>query len=277
MRAWDFIKGLKAPIYFTSISPVLLGWAFSRFQISYIVPFLLVVTISMQAGMNLAMDYFDHANSRPLRNGDTVYPLGSYFIEKLGVKPTAIRVSFVVMLTLAVVSGLMVVYITRNLLLLYLGLTAVFLSLLYVIPPVKLGARGVGEVATFFSFGPFPVLGTIIALHHPLTLVEVLVSMSLGLLASSIRYLHHLPEDKEGGIRVKHFRTIYPIMLITASIMTSVSGEMLVAAVIVFIVSLVHIAYLPRSSLGISRQTNYSVGIHFLFTVLIIASLAFFM
>jgi 1,4-dihydroxy-2-naphthoate octaprenyltransferase len=272
MRAWDFIKGLKAPIYFTSISPVLIGWAFTGFRISYLVSILLAVTISMQAGMNLAMDYFDHANSRPLRNEDTVYPLGSYFIEKLGVKPADIRFSFVAMLTIAVVTGLSVVYLTRNLVLLYLGLTAVFLSILYVVPPIKLGARGVGEVATFFSFGPFPVLGTIIALNHQITLVEILVSLSLGLLASSIRYLHHLPEDRENGFRVSHFRTIYPIMLVTASIMISVSRTMIIAAVIIFIVSLVHIVYLPRTPLSIARKTNYSVGIHFLFTILVIAS-----
>lgn len=277
MRVWEFIKGLKAPIYFTSISPVLIGWSFSRFQISYIVPLLLLVTVSMQAGMNLAMDYFDHANSRPLRNEDTVYPLGSYFIEKLGVKPSSVRVSFILMLTVAVVTGLAVVYITRNLTLLYLGLTAVFLSLMYVVPPIKLGARGIGEVATFFSFGPFPVLGTILALGHQVTLVEILVSLSLGLLASSIRYLHHLPEDREDGFRMKHFRIIYPIMLITSSIMISVFGKLVIAAIIVFAVSLIHIAYLPRSSIKIARQTNYSVGLHFLFTMLVIISVALFL
>ncbi len=273
MRAWDFIKGLKAPIYFTSISPVLIGWTYTQFKISYLVPLLLVVTVSMQAGMNLAMDYYDHSGSRPLRNDDTVFPLGSYFIEKLGVNPSIMRTSFFSMITLAVVIGLSVVYLTRSLLLLYLGLTAVFLSILYVLPPIKLGARGVGEIATFFSFGPFPVLGTIIALNQTVTLVEILVSLSLGLLASSIRYLHHLPEDREGGRRIRHFRTIYPIMLVTASIMISVSRPLEVAAIVVFAASLAHIAYLPRSPLKIARQTNYVVAIHFLFTVAVVLSI----
>lgn len=273
MRAWDFVKGLKAPIYSTSISPVLIGWAFAQFRISYLVPLLLTVTISMQAGMNLAMDFYDHAGSRPLRNEDTVYPLGSYFIEGLGVNPQTIRVSFLIMLAVAVAVGLTVVYLTRNLLLLYLGLTAVFLSMLYVVPPIKLGVRGLGEIATFFSFGPFPVLGTIIALGHPVTLIEILASLSLGLLASSIRFLHHLPEDREGGRRVRYFKVVYPIMLVTSSIMISVSGKMEIAAIVVFIASLAHIFYLPKSPLKVSRQTNYSVAIHFLFTVAIILSI----
>ena len=273
MKVWDFIKGLKAPIYFTSISPVLIGWAFSNFRFSYLVPLLLVVTISMQAGMNLAMDYFDHSNSRPLRNDDTVYPLGSYFIEKLGVRPKTIRYGFLAMMTLAVVVGLLVVYLTRSILLLTLGLTAVFLSLLYVVPPIKLGARGIGEIATFFSFGPFPVLGTIIALGYSVGLDAILVSLSLGLLASSIRYLHHLPEDREGGRRVRMFKIVYPIMIITASIMISVERSFEIASIVVFVASLIHVAFLPRSAIKIARQTNYSVALHFLFTVAVVVTL----
>jgi len=273
MKIWDFIKGLKAPIYFTSISPVLIGWAFSNFRFSYLVPLLLVVTISMQAGMNLAMDYFDHSNSRPLRNDDTVYPLGSYFIEKLGVRPKTIRYGFLAMMTLAVVVGLLVVYLTRSILLLTLGLTAVFLSLLYVVPPIKLGARGIGEIATFFSFGPFPVLGTIIALGYSVGLDAILVSLSLGLLASSIRYLHHLQEDREGGRRVRMFKIVYPIMIITASIMISVERSFEIASIVVFVASLIHLAFLPRSAIKIARQTNYSVALHFLFTVAVVVTL----
>ena len=275
MKPWDFVKGLKAPIYFTSISPVLIGWGFVHFEISYLVPLLLVVTVSMQAGMNLAMDYYDHASRRPLKNDDTLFPLGSYFIEKLKVRPIILRYSFATMIILAVAVGLTVVYLTRSLLLLSLGLTAVFLSLLYVVPPIRLGARGIGELATFFSFGPFPILGTIIALGQQITLEAILVSLSLGLLASSIRYLHHLPEDRDNGIRVRHFRTVYPIMLLTAAIMISIFRGLELAAIIVFIASLIHIVFLPKPPLRISRQTNYSVGLHFLFTVLIILSVLY--
>ncbi len=272
MRASDLIKGLKAPIYFTSISPVLIGLALSHFKLSYLVLLLLIVTVSMQAGMNLAMDFFDHSNGRLLRNEDTLFPLGSYFIEKMGIDPKLIRFAFILMISVAVVVGLLVVYLTGSLLLLGLGLTAVFLSLLYVLPPIRLGTRGIGEISTFFSFGPFPVLGTIIALNQNVSLTDVLVSIALGLLASSIRYLHHLPEDREGGRRVRHFRTVYQIMLITAPIMISVSSRFDIAAIIVLIASLAHLVYLPRSPIKIARQTNYSVGIHFLFTVLIIVS-----
>lgn len=61
-------------------------------------------------------------------------------------------------------------------------------------------------------------------------------------------------------------------MLITAPIMISVSSRFDIAAIIVLIASLAHLVYLPRSPIKIARQTNYSVGIHFLFTVLIIVS-----
>ncbi|MGC8645347.1 MAG: prenyltransferase [Thermoplasmata archaeon] len=270
MNLMEFLKGLKAPLYFTSVSPVLIGWAFSSFKTTYLLALLLLVTTSMQAGMNLAMDFFDHKNGRPLRNEDTFFPIGSLFIEKLHVRPESIRISFISMMMIAVASGLTVVFITRNVLLLYLGLLAVLLSLLYVLPPVKLGARGVGEIATFFAFGPFTVIGTVIALGGSVSLEVIFVSMSLGLLASSIRYLHHLPEDNPGGIRVRYFRLFYPIMVLGATIMTSIFRSTEIPAIAVFIGGLIHIAFLPKGALPISRRTNQSVLIHFSFTVLIL-------
>ncbi|MEM0141159.1 MAG: prenyltransferase [Thermoplasmatales archaeon] len=275
MNTIDFLKALKAPLYFTSISPVLIGWAFSSFRLSYLVLLLLLVTVSMQAGMNLAMDFFDHENGRPLRNEDTFFPIGSLFIEKFHARPERIRASFLTMMAVAVIAGLVVVFITRNLILLYLGLSAVFLSLLYVIPPVKLGARGVGEISTFFSFGPFTVLGTIIAIGGRVSIEAVLVSIGLGLLASAIRYLHHLPEDNPNGRRVKYFKVVYPILVIGAPIMISVFRNVEIPALIVLIGSLIHVAYLPRQPIPISRKTNVSVLIHFSFTILVIIFLAF--
>lgn len=273
MKPLDFIKGLKAPIYFTSISPVLLGWALSGYKFSFYVLALLLVTVTMQAALNLGMDYFDHVNSRPLRNEDTLFPLGSYFIEKLSVKPRHLRSSFFVMLTISVITGLTIVYLTRNLLLLYLGLTAVFLSLLYVVPPIKLGARGVGEIATFFDFGPFPVLGTILVLGYPLTAESVSVSVALGLLASAIRYLHHLPEDGPRGVRARNFRIIYPVMLLSAIFVISPFKALTVTTFVVFIMALIQIAFLPKEPIKISRQTNVIVSIHAAFTALILIAL----
>jgi 1,4-dihydroxy-2-naphthoate octaprenyltransferase len=275
MRFVEFLKGLKAPLYFTSASPVLLGWGFSHFRLSYLLALLFTVTISMQAGMNLAMDYFDHMNSRPLRNEDTFFPIGSLFIEKYHVRPEAIRVAFVSLMIVAVVSGLAVVYITRNLILLYLGLSAVFLSLLYVIPPVKLGARGIGEISTFFSFGPFTLIGTVIALGGKVSIEVIFLSISLGLLASSIRYLHHLPEDRQDGVRVRYFRLFYPILVLGAALISSVFRNIEIPMIIIFIGGLVHVAFLPRGSFAISRRTNQIVLIHFCFTLLILFFLYF--
>lgn len=273
MKLLDFVKGLKAPIYFTSISPVLIGWAFTHFERSYLIILLLIVTISMQAGMNLGMDYYDHKNSRPLRNDDTVFPLGSYFIEKLDIEPFYLRIAFYVMVSISVVTGLLVVYLTRNLLLLALGLLAVFLSLLYIVPPIKLGARGIGEIVTFFSFGPFPILGTEIALNVPVTFESYIVAISTGLLASAIRYIHHLPEDRPDGYRVMHFKIAYPTVLISALIIDSIFKHLEIAVIVTFIVSLVHVIFLPGNVIAVSRRTNIAVGVHALFTVAIIISL----
>lgn len=273
MSLLDYIKALKIPLYFTSIAPVIIGWSIMHWRISYIIPLLLVVVVTMQAALNISMDYFDHRNGRKLRNEDTLFPIGSYFIEKMGVKPETLRKAFIILTVVAVITGLFTVYITGYIELLYLGIIAVFLSLLYVIPPFKLGARGIGEIATFFSFGPFPLLGTVIALGGNISSEYILISISIGLLASAIRFLHHIPEDRINGFRVRNFRYIYGIMTMGASVLLAPFRPMIFPAISIFFLSLLQVTFLPRNILKISRQTNITVGIHFLFTVLVILSL----
>jgi 1,4-dihydroxy-2-naphthoate octaprenyltransferase len=274
MSLLDYVKALKVPLYFTSIAPVLLGWAIMHWKITFIIALLFIVVVTMQAALNISMDYFDNMNGRKLKNADTFYPIGSYFIEKMGFKPEKLRKSFVILTTIAVITGLFTVYITRNIVLLYLGLTAVFLSLLYVIPPFKLGARGIGEIATFFSFGPFPLLGTVIALGGTMNREYIFLSVSLGLLASAIRFLHHIPEDRIDGNRVKNFRTIYGFMTLGAAVILLPFRVMIIPSMVLFFLALIQISFLPRNIIKISRQTNIIVGLHFLFTLLVIAALS---
>ncbi len=273
MKFLDYIKALKVPLYFTSISPVLIGWDIMHWKMSFIVALLFIVVITMQAALNISMDYFDNKNGRKLRNEDTFYPIGSYFIEKMGVNPEKLRYAFIILTVFAVITGLLTVYLTRNIYLLYLGLVAVFLSLLYVIPPFRLGSRGIGEIATFFSFGPFPMLGTVLALGGSIDKEYIFISVSLGLLASAIRFLHHIPEDKINGTRVKNFRPIYGFTTMGAAIILLPFKNLIIASVAIFFVSLLQVTFLPKNILKISRQTNITVGIHFLFSILVIISL----
>ncbi len=268
MRLLDYIKGLKVPLYFTSIGTVLLGWALTGFQAKAIVILILLVVVSMQAALNTSMDYFDNLNGRKLRNDDTLFPLGSFFVEKLQVNPRHLLIAFIVLTIIAVSLGLIVVFITRNLWLLVLGLTAVFLSLLYVLPPVRLGSRGVGEIATFFSFGPFPLLGTIIALGKEVTFQTVLISITMGLLASSIRFLHHSPEDKIGGFRQTNFLAIYVSFTFIGLAAALFVRGLLIPSLVSIFVALVQVYYLPSDNLRASRRTNGAVTIQLLFTLL---------
>ncbi len=274
MSLVDYIKALKVPLYFTSIAPVLVGWSILHWKAAYVIALLFTVVVTMQAALNISMDYFDNRNGRKLKNADTFYPIGSYFIERMGVNPEKLRKAFLILTLVAVVTGLFTVYITRNLVLLYLGLVAVFLSLLYVIPPFKLGARGVGEIATFFSFGPFPLIGTIIALGGTANKEYIFISVSLGLLASAIRFLHHIPEDRINGTRVKNFRIIYGVMTMGAAVILLPFKQMIIPSLALFFLALVQISFLPRNIIKISRQTNITVGLHFLFTVLVLAVLS---
>ena len=90
----DIAKGLKMPLYFTSFSPILVVWSYNDFRNPLLFVLLVGVVVFMQAALNLSMDFFDNKSGRILRNEDTLFPIGSYLIERMGVKPETVRSLF---------------------------------------------------------------------------------------------------------------------------------------------------------------------------------------
>ena len=59
---------------------------------------------------------------------------------------------------IGIVIGLYLNYILPGNMLLYLGISGVFLGYFYTAPPFKLGYNGLGELSVFLGFGPLSVL-----------------------------------------------------------------------------------------------------------------------
>ncbi len=267
----NIAKGLKLPLYFTSFSPVLVVWSYNRFRDPVMFILLVAVVMLMQAALNLSMDFFDHKSGRILRNDDTTFPIGSYLIERSGVKPETVRIYFVVCALLSITVGLFIVFYYHKYTLLIIGFLAVAVSLMYVLPPFRFNSRGFGEVSTFMSFGIFSVIGSAIAFDAPVTLQIILISILLGLLASAIRYLHHLPEDRQDGVRVRKFRPIYAAVLFPGFIIQALFPREFLLLLIPLAVSVFHFLTLKKDTIGISRMTNQIVLIQVLTAVLLSA------
>ncbi len=274
MKIADIVKGAKIPLYFTSVAPVITAAVLIRIYEPIIFLVLLTVVL-MQSALNTSMDFYDVLNGRHLMNSDTLFPLGSYFIEKLHVEPRIVLLASRVLLLLAAISGLSVIAITRDLDLLWLGLIAIFFALIYVIPPIRLGSRGIGELSTFVDFGIFPFIGTIIALNGKLSIDDFLLASSFGLLASMIRYLHHLPEDQDSSIRVKNFKIIYLVLIILTFAIILPLRSLIFADILTLIILLYHWYYLGIDKISIARKTNEIVAVDIIFTFLVISTLLF--
>ncbi len=272
MKITEILKAAKVPLYFTSIAPVITA---AVYVMTYkpVILLILAVVIFMQATLNTSMDYYDYKFQRHLLNSDTLFPLGSYFIEKMNVNPEKLLLVSRILLLISILLGLLVVYITGNLVLLYLGLIAVFFALIYVIPPFRLGARGIGEISTFVDFGIFPFIGTLLALGKNITIYDILLGSSFGILASMIRYLHHLPEDGDNSKRVTQFRKIYLVLIISFFLTVIIFRQFLFVDLLITIILIYHWLNLKQDKLSISRRTNEIVSIQILYTFMLIVTI----
>ncbi len=270
---YDLLKGLKIPLYFTSMAPVIYLFLYSNH--THLPYFLLILftVIMIQLALNLSMDFYDYNNNLGLENGDTLFPVGPYLIYRMGKKPETLKRLFIISFFLGMISGLFLIYITGKYILILMGVVAVFLSLIYVIPPFKLDSRGLGEISTFFSFGPFIVLGYSIVLNLKISFLIVSISVLFGLLASAIRFLHHIPEDNPHGIRVRHFKLIYSVMLLSGFIIQVYDTYLFLLLLPALLLSIYHILKLDKNSVNISGKTNQIVGIQVLSTLLLIISI----
>ncbi|MGZ5433090.1 MAG: prenyltransferase [Thermoanaerobaculia bacterium] len=100
--------------------------------------------------------------------------------------------------TLAAVIGAGVAFATKPVLLL-LGAAAALVSLIYVMPPVKLAYRGLGELSVFAVYGPGIVLGTVLLLGGTITMEVVDASITLGILIALVLIANEMPDARADG------------------------------------------------------------------------------
>jgi len=274
MKIGEILKAAKVPLYFTSVAPVITAAVYAGMY-NPIIFLILSVVIFMQAALNTSMDYYDFKFQRHLLNSDTLFPLGSYFIEKMNVKPETILKVSRILLAISTILGILVVIITRNIILLYFGLIAIFFALIYVIPPFRLGSRGIGEISTFVDFGIFPFIGSLIALGKNINFEDILIASSFGIFASMIRYLHHIAEDSDKSKRVRYFRMIYLILIFGVTLSLITINKLFFLDLLVTIILIYHWLRLPRDKFGISRKTNEIVSVQILYTIMLIFTILF--
>jgi 1,4-dihydroxy-2-naphthoate octaprenyltransferase len=185
MPAW--LRAIRPQFLTATAVPVVLGsvaawrdtggFLWSRFWLAA------AGALLIHIGSNLANEYGDH------------------LIQEGLVAPRSILLASVMSLALGACLGLYLNALVRGNVILLLGLAGIFLGYFYSRAPLKLGYRGLGEVAVGVGFGPLMVTGSYYVQVEKLPVHVLLLSLPIGLLIAAVLLINGFP-DRETDLAV---------------------------------------------------------------------------
>jgi 1,4-dihydroxy-2-naphthoate octaprenyltransferase len=182
-----------------SISPVLVGSALG-FAIAgtFNWPLFLLALFGMMAlhaGANIANDYFDSLSGNDWLNKNvTPFSGGRQFIQQNILSPGTTLAAAIFCFALGASLGLVIVYLTHSWFILILGLVGLAGGFFYTAPPVKLGYRGVGEIAIALLFGILPVYGSYYLQTQTVDITPLPAACVIGILIFLIIFVNEFPD-----------------------------------------------------------------------------------
>lgn len=203
VKTW--IKAMRAPFFQASIIPVLVGTsvAYREGPVDLLKMLLAIIaTPLINAGVNLANDYYDHRSGTDVINRfPTPFSGGSRVIQKGLIPPERmLAASFVCFAGAAVIGAYLVA--VSGWPLVVLGIVGILLGFFYTADPLKLGYRGVGELICGVLLGPLAVMGAYFVQRRHFSLDPLLVSIPIGILVALILYINEFPDyeaDRAAG------------------------------------------------------------------------------
>jgi 1,4-dihydroxy-2-naphthoate polyprenyltransferase len=255
MNRW--ITGARPRTLPAAVVPVAVGAAVAVGEPSDIVWWrvaaALVVSVSLQIGVNYANDYSDGVRGTDdVRVGPTRLVAGGL------ASPSAVKRAALLSFAVAAVAGLAVA-ISTSLVLLLVGAAAIAAGWFYTGGPKPYGYLGLGEVFVFVFFGLVATAGTTFAAIESVTALSLVMGCAVGSLACALLVVNNLrdiPTDREVGkqtlaVRLGDQRTRwFYVGLIAAAFALSAVGALWRVPVLLGLVA-VPLAIRPvRSVLG---------------------------
>ena len=148
-----------------SVAPVLVGsaagYAFTgTFQPALFILALLSIML-LHCGANITNDYYDHLSGNDWVNKNpTPFSGGRRFIQEGILSPRATLLAALFCLAAGSAIGLVILYMTRSVFILALGLVGLLGGFFYTARPIQLGYRSIGELFIAVLFGLLPVFGS---------------------------------------------------------------------------------------------------------------------
>lgn len=188
------------PLFLTaSTLPVLAGSAWGWQADGAFDPLALVVALLavalVHAGVNVANDVADARSGTDGRNEGRIHPFtgGSRFIQ-CGVLTLGEMTRWAtLLLAVGVASGFLLV-ILKGLWVLLFGAAGITLGLAYSLPPLRLSARGLGEVAVALGFGVLPYTGAYWLQAGSFAAAALLLSLPISFWVMAVLVMNEVPD-----------------------------------------------------------------------------------
>lgn len=215
MKVLAWVRASQAILFEASLVPACVGTAAAVSAGSTFVPayfaLILASLLGIQAGANLLKGYYEAQDrSVPPSSAGSWIAFDSGAAVGLAEDPVNVLRAAWVLMASGIGAGLLLVAITQSLLLLAFGLAGFVLAWSYSSPPLKLSYRGIGELSTFFAFGPIMTVGATVAFGTNGIRESLIASLILGFLAAAISYSRYFPNEIED--RAKGKRTSVTIL-----------------------------------------------------------------
>ena len=187
----NFLAASAAPVLVGSS----LGYAITgSFNFGLFILALLAI-MALQAGANMANDYFDHISGNDWKNNNvTPFSGGSRSIQEGILSPRTELLAALTALAAGSAIGLIIVLLTKSLLILILGVIGLLGGFFYTAPPIKLGYRCVGEFVIALLFGLLPVFASYYLQTGNIDIIPLLPAGIVAILIFLIILINEFPD-----------------------------------------------------------------------------------
>jgi 1,4-dihydroxy-2-naphthoate octaprenyltransferase len=258
---WLALRTTRLPFLSATVIPVLLGILIALRHGAFDIWLALLTLVGASLAhlaINVTNDIFDTLSGADAANvNPTQFSGGSrVLIYDLLTLRQLVAVALVLFGGAAAI-GLLLVWLTGSLMLLWIGIAGIAVGVAYTAPPLKLVYRGLGEIAVALGFGPILLLGAYVVQTGRLALEPFVVSITVGILVALILYVNEIP-DRSGDAAAGK-RTL-PVRLQPDTI----TGGYLLAALVAFAVIVVGVAggLLPWPTLFALAAVPLALRIH---------------
>jgi 1,4-dihydroxy-2-naphthoate octaprenyltransferase len=182
-----------------SAAPVLVGSALAFATAHVFSPHLFVLALLaimfLHSGANIANDYFDHTSRNDwLNKNPTPFSGGRRYIQDGILSPKATLILSLSALAAGSAIGIVIVYLTRSIFILVLGLIGLLGGFFYTAPPLRLGYRSVGEPAIAILFGILPVYGSYYLQTGTVDIIPLTSAIIVGILIFLVILINEFPD-----------------------------------------------------------------------------------